>query len=88
MDQVDRLVAQKLEGGAAKKNKSLGIVGIVAIGRAIKKLAIKVLIGSDQVDRDSFAQDSFKDRGFDCMISNRCRQSDARITHGEFTLQH
>src|SRR5919108_2368813 len=70
VNDIHGLMAQPFQSGPAKKNKPLGVVGIIALDRAIKKFPVKVWIGTDKMNGDALVEGAVKHSCFHQAIRN------------------
>ena len=78
MDDIGSLAAHQLESGAAEEREALGVVGIIAGSPSVEMLAIEVLVGANQVNRNIFAERRGKDRRLLRAIADCYRVGDRR----------
>ncbi len=86
MHDVGGMAAQDLERGAAEKNKTLGVVGIIAARRAVEKFAIEVWIGANQVDRYFFTDGCFENGSLLQAVGKRHRKRYAGLPQRKISL--
>src|SRR5258705_10147209 len=87
MYDIRALAAQQLQSGAAEKAEPLGIIRIIAAWRAVKKLAIEVGIGPDQVNRHAIADRALEHRCFLPAVGNGNGEFVGHLTQNEIALK-
>ncbi len=87
MHDIRGLAAQQLQGGTAEKAKPLGIIRIIAARRAVKKVAIEVGIGTDQVNRHVIADRGLEYRCFLPAVGNRNGEFVGHLAQNEIALK-
>src|SRR5512134_666066 len=88
VEDLDGEAAQQLQSRAAKKNVSLGVVGIVSLGGSVERLAIVERVGANEMNGDVFSETALQHRSLHPPVRERDRDVSRRIGEFKVTLEH